>query len=104
MPKTVDTRRYCKNLPQPKKTKKCRDWVAEDCCMLSHLLAVPSCVYSFWHGVIPAFYFVFNDFSTCFTNFLCRLSRTHIRIYAHVYCAHELQRKLCVINDKMVTV
>ena len=24
---------------------RCRDWVAEDCCMLSLLLAVPSCIY-----------------------------------------------------------
>ena len=29
--------------------------------MLSHLLAVPSCIYSFWHGVIPTSYFIFND-------------------------------------------
>ena len=36
--------------------------VAEDCCMLSLLLAVPSCIYSFWHGVIPTSYFIFNDF------------------------------------------
>ena len=35
--------------------------VAEDCCMLSHLLAVPSCTYSFWHGVIPTAYFIFNE-------------------------------------------
>ena len=42
--------------------------------MLSLLLAVPSCIYSFWHGVIPTSYFIFNDFYTCFTNFLSRLS------------------------------
>ena len=30
--------------------------------MLSLLLAVPSCIYSFWHGVIPTSYFIFNDF------------------------------------------
>ena len=35
---------------------------------------MPSCVYSFWHGVIPTSYFIFNDFYTCFTNFLSRLS------------------------------
>ena len=73
--------------------------------MLSLLLAVPSCIYSFWHGVIPTSYFIFNDFYTCFTNFLSRLSLdcsarrdtirsiaryTYIRIpytYAHAYCA-----------------
>ena len=37
--------------------------VAEDCCMLSILLAVPSCFNSFWHGVIPTSYF--KDFYTC---------------------------------------
>ena len=35
---------------------------------------MPSCIYSFWHGVIPTSYFIFNDFYTCFTNFLSRLS------------------------------
>ena len=75
--------------------------------MLSLLLAVPSCIHSFWHGVIPTSYFIFNDFYTCFTNFLSRLSldcsaqRDTIRsiarytytctriayTYAHEYCA-----------------
>ena len=32
-------------------------------------LAVASCIYSFWHGVIPTSYFIFNDFYTCFTHF-----------------------------------
>ena len=41
---------------------RCRDWVAEDCCMLSTL---PSCIYSLWHGVIPTSYFIFNDFLSC---------------------------------------
>ena len=27
--------------------------------MLSLLLGVPSCIYSFWHGVIPTSYFIF---------------------------------------------
>ena len=72
VPKTVETRRHCEE-----------DWehatifrnplllhlwflgVAEDCCMLSILLAVPSCFNSFWHGVIPTSYFIFNDFYTC---------------------------------------
>ena len=92
------------------KNQRCRDWFAEDSCILSILLAVPSCIYSFWHGVIPTSYFIFNDFYTCFTNFLCRLSlecnnstvqrdnnpRTYtcIHTYAHAYCAPELQQKL----------
>ena len=28
-------------------------------------LAVLSCIYSFWHGVIPTSYSIFNDFYTC---------------------------------------
>ena len=73
--------------------------------MLSLLLAVPSCIYSFWHGVIPTSHFIFNDFYTCFTNFLSRLrlncsarqdairSTRATRItytYAHAYCPREL--------------
>ena len=88
VPKTVETRtlrgglRACNNLPQPppyifgfwglRKIVACSQsssqWflgVAEDCCMLSILLAVPSCFNSFWHGVIPTSYFIFNDFYTC---------------------------------------
>ena len=42
------------------KNKRCREGVAEDCCMLSILLAVPSCFNSFWHGVIPTSYFIFT--------------------------------------------
>ena len=48
--------------------------VAEDCCMLSILLAVPSCFNSFWHGVIPTSYFIFNDFYTCIYLYLCALN------------------------------
>ena len=57
-------------MQQSSATPICRDWVAEDCCMLSLLLAVPSRTYSFWHGVIPTSYFIFNDCYTCFTNVL----------------------------------
>ena len=64
MPKTVGTRRHCEedesmqqSSATPKKSR-CREGVAEDCCMLSILLAVPSCTYSFWHGVIPTSYFM----------------------------------------------
>ena len=45
------------------KNQRCREGVAEDCCMLSILLAVPSCFNSFWHGVIPTSCFIFNDFT-----------------------------------------
>ena len=46
-------------MQQSSATPRCRDWVAEDCCILSLLLAVPSRLYSFWHGVIPTSYFIF---------------------------------------------
>ena len=37
-------------------------------------LAVASCIYSFWHGVIPTSYFISNDFYTCFTHFSLTVS------------------------------
>ena len=52
--------------------------------MLSLLLAVPSCIYSFWHGVIPTSYF---DFYTCFTIFYSGLALTVVcgeMIFIHV--------------------
>ena len=79
---------------------------AEDCCMLSILLAVPSCTYSFWHGVIPTSYFIFNDFYTCFTQIfyagLAFVERgemvpvpVHPRTYAHAYyiCALDINMR-----------
>ena len=53
--------------------------VAEDCCMLSILLAVPSCFNSFWHGVIPTSYFIFNDFYTCIIMLVYFLTRHNTR-------------------------
>ena len=71
VPKTVGTRRHCEEdgehatiFRNPLPTSRFLG-AAEDCCMLSILLAVPSCTYSFWHGVIPTSYFIFNDFYTC---------------------------------------
>ena len=61
------------------KNQRCREGVAEDFCMLSILLAVPSCFNSFWHGVIPTSYFIFNDFYTCSTHF-----------FSHKYGKHTL--------------
>ena len=80
--------------------------------MLSHLLAVPSCIYSFWHGVIPTSYFIFNDFYTCFTNFLSRLSldcnarRDAIRstIVRALARACVYMPEVVTINDKMASV
>ena len=72
--------------------------------MLSLLLAVPSCTYSFWHGVIPTSYFIFNDFYTCiYIGFVpaCIPSGSTI-IYNDVYtlsgcCMRELHSYLCPI-------
>ena len=55
--------------------------------MLSLLLAVPSCIYSFWHGVIPTSYFIFNDFYTCIYN---------IKVVS-AYCPHSAHfRSICL--------
>ena len=86
---------------------RCREGVAEDCCMLPILLAVPSCTYSFWHGVIPTSYFIFNDFYTCFTIFLmqalslCRARRdgtrtrtpTYVRACVLCICALDMRSR-----------
>ena len=96
--------------------------------MLSLLLAVPSCFYSFWHGVIPTPYFIFNDFYTCFTNFFSKLSldcsarrdairvriiftratRIHVRTRMRIVRANKTEIVTCTcaraINDKMASV
>ena len=57
MPKTVGTARRIESMQQSSATPSLYTssflGVAEDCCMLSILLAVPSCFNSFWDGVIP---------------------------------------------------
>ena len=58
------------------KNQKCREGVAEVCCMLLILLAVPFCFNSFWHSVIPTSYFIFY---ACSTNF-----------FSHKYGKHTL--------------
>ena len=64
--------------------------VAEDCCMLSFLLAVPSCIYSFWHGVIPTSYFIFNDFYTCNKNEVgCRDDTVPKTVDTRRHCEEE---------------
>ena len=80
----------------PKKSR-CREGVAEDCCILSILLAVPSCTYSFWHSVIPTSYFIFNDFYTCFTIFDCG---PKIRIACAITCHSFLlpERALLIVD------
>ena len=53
------------------------------------LLAVPSCFNSFWHGVIPTSYFIFNDFYTC----SCIKLATHTNI---IYV--KIVTRLCSLN------
>ena len=72
VPKTVDTRSHCKvwlracnNLPQPPPYISVFWGCGRLLHALNHTLAVASCIYSFWHGVIPTSYFIFNDFYTC---------------------------------------
>ena len=103
MPKAVDTRKHCKvglracnNLPQPRKTDVGRGLRKIVACSQPYL-AVLSCIYSFWHGVIPTSYFIFDDFYTCFTPFFhgkghpslnCMRNGScdvHIRIFTYVH-------------------
>ena len=77
VPKQEGTARRIESMQQSSATPSLHLWflgVAEDCCMLSILLAVPSCFNSFWHGVIPTSYFIFNDFYTCSTHFYSAIS------------------------------
>ena len=62
--KQEGTARRIESMQQSSATPSLHLWflgVAEDCCMLSILLPVPSCFNSFWHGVIPTSYVIFND-------------------------------------------
>ena len=68
---SVDTRRHCEvglraceifvHNPQE---QRCREKVRKNCCMLS-ILPVPSCVNSFWLGVIPTSFFIFIVIFPC---------------------------------------
>ena len=79
--------------------------VAEDCCMLSILLAVPSCFNSFWHGVIPTSYFIFNDFYTCI---YCRRGTPHkflhLIIHVHVMCAHKCTEHVILMSHSLMCI
>ena len=70
MPKTVDTRRHCKvglracnNLPQPPPYIFGFWGLRKIVACSQPYLAVPSCIYSFWHGVIPTSYFFLMIFT-----------------------------------------
>ena len=54
-----------KPLTHPQKLR-CREWVAEDCCMLSSLPCSAFLCQRFLAGVITTVYFILN---TCFTHF-----------------------------------
>ena len=78
VPKTVDTRSHCKvwlracnNLLQPQKPR-CREGVAEDCCMLSTIPCSGFLYLQFLARCHP--YILFHDFYTCFTHFSLTVS------------------------------
>ena len=56
--------------------------------MLSLLLAVPSCIYSFWHGVIPTSYF---DFILVSLIFYPGLALTVAHGYPYVYVCTRMR-------------
>ena len=72
--------------------------------MLSLLLVVPSCICSFWHGVIPTSYFIFNDFYSCFSNFYSGLALTIARgempyVYTYVvYITRATRTRLRIVR------
>ena len=79
--KTVDTRSHCKvwlracnNLPQPPKNRDVGRGLRKIVACSQPYLAVASCIYSFWHSVIPTSYFIFNGVYTCFTHFSLTVS------------------------------
>ena len=49
-------------------------------------LAVASCIYSFWHDVIPTSYFIFNDFYTCIYSISYK---TRSYMYELVLCLYQ---------------
>ena len=75
------------------KTPRYREGFVEDCCMLSILLAVPSCFNSFWHSVIPTSY---CDFYTCFFSHMygqdSRLASSVVRDRSSVRAPRSLAR------------
>ena len=60
-------------------------------------LAVASCIYSFWHGVIPTSYFIFNDFYTCIhvgarvlrITYTCTFAHDSTYTHTSVICIHD---------------
>ena len=81
MPKTVDTRshwkvwlRACNNLSATPKNRNVGRGLRKIVACSQPYLAVASCIYSFWRGVIPTSYFISNDFYTCFTHFSLTVS------------------------------
>ena len=77
VPKTVDTRKHCKvyrveSMQQSSATPSlhlCFSGLQKIVACSQPYLAVLSCIYSFWHCVIPTSYFIFTDFYTC--NYTC---------------------------------
>ena len=78
--------------------------------MLSLLLAVPSCSCSFWHGIIPTSYFIFNDIYLIFYPGLALTVARGEMPYAYTYVVYITRatrtrmRIVRAINDKMASV
>ena len=49
--------------------------------MLSILLAVPSCTYSFWHGVIPTSYFIMYIYVCTLIQYYVMMSSSTTHVY-----------------------
>ena len=77
--------------------------------MLSLLLAVPSCIYSFWHGVIPTSYFIFILVSLIFFSRLSLDSsarRDAIHVYTYVFTRAtriHVRTRMRIVRAEIVT-
>ena len=72
--------------------------VAEDCCMLPVLLAVPSCFNSFWHGVIPTSYFIFNHFYTCIIKIVTKIKPQETGKICHHYIVPKVLQPIKLVR------
>ena len=74
MPKTVDTRKHCKVYRVESMQQSSATPSLHIVACSQPYLAVLSCIYSFWHGVIPTSYFIFNTCCvTCYYPYLVPL-------------------------------
>ena len=95
--------------PTPQKPR-CRDWIVKGCCMLTLLLAVPFCIYSFFgmESSIHPTSDCFMIFYPCGLSLDCSAWRDDItyalHIHACVFCAQiKMEVVTCICNQYKMT-